>query len=120
MRAIKQMSVMKMQLLIVSLLFFSGCDDTVSVPNKLEEYEFYSLHEMGKEINVSENVNIIENLKNSCKIKGPIIGIDVKNLRLVNKKGLGDTLEIVIYGNKYFRIGDDFYMTNNYVLSENK
>ena len=122
MRAIKQMKVMKMQSLIVSLLFFSGCGDTEIVPNKLEDYEFYSLHGIGKEINVSEHVNIIENLKNSYKVKGPVIGIDVKTLRLVNKKKLGDTLEIVIYGknNKFFRIGDDFYMTKNSVLSENK
>ena len=122
MRAIKQMRVMKMQLLIVSLLFFSGCDDAVTVRDKLEDYEFYSLHEMGKDINVSEDVNIIDNLMNSCKVKGPVIGIDVKTLRLVNKKELGDTLEVIIYGkeNKYFRIGDDFYMTKNSVLSENK
>ena len=113
---------MKMQLLIVSLLFFSGCDDAVTVRDKLEDYEFYSLHEMGKDINVSEDVNIIDNLMNSCKVKGPVIGIDVKTLRLVNKKELGDTLEVIIYGkeNKYFRIGDDFYMTKNSVLSENK
>jgi Cu2+-containing amine oxidase len=116
------MRVMKMQLLIVSLLFFSGCGDTEIVPDKLEDYEFYSLHGIGKEINVSEHVNIIENLKNSYKVKGPVIGIDVKTMRLVNKKKLGDTLEIVIYGknNKFFRIGDDFYMTKNSVLSENK
>ena len=107
MRAIKQMRVMKMQLLIVSLLFFSGCDDTVTFRDKLEDYEFYSLHGIGKEINVSEDVNIIENLKNSCKVKGPIVGIDVKTLHLVNKKKLGDTLEVIIYGknNKFFRIG---------------
>ena len=53
------MKVMKMQSLIVSLLFFSGCGDTEIVPNKLEDYEFYSLHGIGKEINVSEHVNII-------------------------------------------------------------
>ena len=122
MRAIKQMRVMKMQLLIVSLLFFSGCDDTVTVRDKLEDYEFYSLHDIGKEISVSEDVNIIENLKNSCKVKGPIVGIDVKTLRLVNKKKLGDTLEVIIYGknNKFFRIGGDFYMAKKSVLSENK
>ena len=51
-------------------------------------------------------------------IKGPVIGADVKILRLVNKEGDRDTLDVIIYGNKYFRIGEDFYEAENSILSK--
>lgn len=53
------------------------------------------------------------------KIKGPVIGMDIKTLILVNKTNKGDTLKVTIYGNKnkYFRIGKDFYQARNPIFS---
>lgn len=54
------------------------------------------------------------------KIKGPVIGMDIKTLILVNKTNKRDTLKVTIYGkdNKYFRIGEDFYQARNPVFSK--
>lgn len=53
------------------------------------------------------------------KKKGPVIGMDIKTLILVNKTNKGDTLKVTIYGNKnkYFRIGKDFYQARNPIFS---
>lgn len=109
--------VMKMLLLIVSLLL-SSCDNTVTDTIRIDDYEFYSLQKFGKEIKIDKDVNIIiDNIKRSRKIKGPVKGIDVKTIRLVNKVK-GDTLEVIVYGNKYLRIGNEFYEAKRSIISE--
>lgn len=101
---------MKTQLLIVSLILCSSCQHRVEDNIKIDTYDFLSLYELGKEIKVQDGVDVIANIKKSKKIKGPIIGIDVKVLKLVNKVGDRDTFEVIIYGkdNRYFRIGEEF------------
>ncbi|MQN88593.1 hypothetical protein F7D34_17855 [Prevotella copri] len=68
---------------------------------------------------MDKNTDVIYNIKNSKKIKGPVIGMDIKTLILVNKTNKGDTLKVTIYGNKnkYFRIGKDFYQARNPIFS---
>ena len=110
---------MKKLLLIVSLLFFAGCDTSVEYSIKIDDYEFYSLKGLGIEIKQID-VDVVAKIKNSKKIKGPVKCYDVKNLYLVNKKQEGDTLIVIIYGkdNNYFRIGEDYYQANNSILSK--
>ncbi len=115
------MKVMKMQLLIViSSILFCSCQRAVDDINKIDDYEFYSLYEFGKEIKKPNDVDVIANLRDSKRIKGPVIGIDVKTLLLVNKGEVKDTLKVIIYGkdNKYFRIGEDFYQAENSIFSK--
>ena len=107
-----------MQLLIVSSILFSSCQCTVEDNVKIDNYEFYSLDKLGKEIKEPDDVDVIANIRDSKRIKGPVIGADVKILRLVNKGGDRDTLDVIIYGNKYFRIGEDFYEAENSILSK--
>lgn len=119
MLVIKQEKVMKMQLLTVSiLLFLLGCDFKVINGIRIDDYEFYAIYEFNKEIKKSKNVDVISNIKKSKKIKGPVIGMDIKTLMLVNKREKGDTLKIIIYGkeHKYFRIGNDFYIAKNSIF----
>lgn len=111
---------MKMLLLIVSLILFCSCQRTVDDFIKIDNYEFYSLFELGKELKKPNDVDIIANIKDSKKIKGPVIGIDVKTLLLLNKERNKDTLTIIIYGkdNKYFRIGEDFFQSKKSIISK--
>ena len=111
---------MKMLLLIVSLLLFSCCDSTDADSIRIDNYEFHSLHAFNEEINVEKDVNVIDNIKKSKKIKGPVVGIDVKTMFLINKTKGGDTLKVIIYGkdNKYFRIGNEFYESKKSIISK--
>ena len=112
---------MKMLLLIViSLLLFSNCESTVSDSVKIDDYEFYALYKFGREIKIDKNVDVIYNIKNSKKIKGPVIGVDVKTMILVNKSIEGDTLKIIIYGkdNRYFCLDKEYYQAKRSILQE--
>ncbi len=112
---------MKMQLLIASILLslVSCCkrNDLVRINN----YEFYSLYSFGKELKICSDVDVVHNIIESKKIKGPVIGKDVMTLILVNKKESEDTLKVIIYGKscRYFRIGDDYYQSKNPILVRN-
>ena len=109
---------MKKLLLIVSILFLTGCDNSITDRVRIDDYEFYSLKEFNQETKQID-VDVITNMKNSKKIKGPVKGYDVKNLYLVNNKKEGDTLIVVIYEKgEYFRIGEDYYQAKKPILSE--
>ena len=108
---------MKKLFLIVSILFLTGCDNSITDRVRIDDYEFYSLKEINQETKQID-VDVIANIKNSKKIKGPVKGI-AKNLFLVNKRKIGDTLIVVIYGgDKYFRIGEDYYQAKSPILSK--
>lgn len=112
---------MKTQLLIVSIfLFITSCCSRGPDKIRIDDYEFYTLYEIGKQIEINKNIDVIYNIRNSKKIKGPVIGMDIKTLILVNKTNKRDTLKVTIYGkdNKYFRIGEDFYQARNPVFSK--
>ena len=65
---------MKMQLLIASILLslVSCCkrNDLVRINN----YEFHSLYSFGKELKICSDVDVVHNIIESKKIKGPVIG----------------------------------------------
>ena len=109
---------MKMQLLTASILlsFVSCCkrNDLIRINN----YEFHSLYSFGKEVKICSNVDVVHNIIESKKIKGPVIGKDVMTLVLINKKESEDTLKVIIYGKscRYFRIEDDYYQSKNSIL----
>ena len=112
---------MKMLLLaVISLLLFSNCESTVSDSVKIDDYEFYALYKFGREIKIDKNVDVIYNIKNSKKIKGPVVGVDVKTMILVNKSIEGDTLKIIIYGkdNRYFCLDKEYYQSKCSILSK--
>ncbi|MBO4659521.1 MAG: hypothetical protein J5637_07860 [Prevotella sp.] len=113
---------MKKQILIVALLLLTGltgCDNTLKDHISIDDYEFYSFREYNREIEVPEGVDVIANLRDSKKIRGPIKGV-VTNMRLVNKTKDGDTLEIRFYGKNYrtFSIDKDFYEAEKSIISK--
>ena len=113
---------MKKHILIVALLLltgFTGCDNTLEDYISIDDYEFYSLKEFNRDIEVPKGVDVIANLRDSKKIRGPIKGV-VTNMRLVNKKIDGDTLKITFYGNdnRTFSIGKDFYEAEKSIISK--
>ena len=113
---------MKLYLLIVSLLLLvglTGCDNTLADHVRIDDYEFYSFKQFNRDIEVPEGVDVIANLRDSKKIRGPIKGV-VTNMRLVNKTKEGDTLKVTFYGNDYrlFSIGKDFYEAKSSILSD--
>lgn len=121
MQEIKHVKVMKMLLLIVSsLLLLSNCESSVSDNIRIDDYEFHALYKFGREIKITKNVDVIYNIKNSKKIKGPVIGINVKTMILINKSIKGDTLKIIIYGedNKYFCIDKEYYQAKRSIISK--
>lgn len=92
---------MKMQLLTVSIfLFIVNCCSRGNESIQIDDYVFCSLYKFGQQIEMDKNTDVIYNIKNSKKIKGPVIGMDIKTLILVNKTNKGDTLKVTIYGNK--------------------
>lgn len=105
------MKVMKMLLLTVSLMLLYGCQHIVEDFIRIDDYEFCSLTELGKEIKKPNDVDVIANIRDSKRIKGPVIGYCVKLLRLVNKGNDKDTLSVIVYGknNRYFRIDNEYY-----------
>ena len=111
---------MKMQLLTISILLsLVGCckrNDLI----RINKYEFHSLYSFGKEVKICSDVDVVHNIIESKKIKGPVIGIDVMTLVLINKKEKGDTLKVIIYGKdcRYFRIGNDYYESKNSILDK--
>ena len=107
-----------MKLMICLALFLTSCNNTISDSIEIDDYEFKSLCELGKEVKIQDNIDAINKIKNSTKIKGPVKGIDVKTMILVNKSNPKDSLKIIIYGkdNKYFRIGDNFYQANESIF----
>ena len=116
------MKVMKKHLLIVALLLLTGltgCDNTLKDQINIDDYEFYSLKEFNREIEVPEGVDVITNLRDAKKIRGPIKG-PATTMRLVNKTKDGDTLEITFYGKdfKAFSIGKDFYEAEKSIISK--
>ena len=106
--------------MICFALFLTSCNNTISDSIEIDDYEFKSLCEFGKEIKIQDNIDVINKIKSSTKIKGPVKGIDVKTMILVNKLNPKDSLKIIIYGkdNKYFRINDDFYQANESIISK--
>ena len=113
------MKVMKKQLLIVALLLLTclaGCDNTLKDHIRIDDYEFYYFN---RDIEVPEGVDIIANLRDSKKIRGPIKG-PATTMRLVNKTKDGDTLDITFYGKnlKVFSIGKDFYEAEKSIISK--
>ena len=106
--------------MICFALFLTSCNNTISDNIEIDDYEFKSLCEFGKEIKIQDNIDVINNIKSSTKIKGPVKGIDVKTMILVNKLNPKDSLKIIIYGkdNKYFRINDNFYQAKESVISK--
>ena len=110
---------MKNQLLIIALLlltFLTGCDNTLKKHISIDDYEFYYIN---RDIEVPEDVDVIANLRDSKKIRGPIKG-PATTMRLVNKTKDGDTLEITFYGKdfKVFSIGKDFYEAEKSIISK--
>ena len=95
-----------MQLLIASILLslVSCCkrNDLVRINN----YEFHSLYSFGKELKICSDVDVVHNIIESKKIKGPVIGKDVMTLILVNKKESEDTLKVIIYGKSLVKTED--------------
>ena len=114
------MRVMKMLLLTVSLMFLYGCQCTVEDFIKIDDYEYCSLTELGKEIKKPNDVDVIANIRDSKRIKGPVIGYYVKLLRLVNKGNHKDTLSVIVYGkdNKFFRIDNEYYEAKKSIFCE--
>ena len=113
------MKVMKKHLLIVALLLLTcltGCDNTLKKHISIDDYEFYYIN---RDIEVPEGVDVIANLRDSKKIRGPIKG-PATTMRLVNKTKEGDTLEITFYGKdfKVFSIGKDFYEAEKSIISK--
>jgi hypothetical protein len=110
----------KILLLIVSILLLTGCKNTLKDNLRIDDYEFYSLTEFNREIEIPADVDVIANMKDSKKIKGPIKSGIVKNMRLVNKTKNGDTLEATFYGNdfRFFSIGEDIYEAENPIISK--
>lgn len=100
-----------MLLLTVSLMLLYGCQHTVEDFIRIDDYEFCSLTELGKEIKKPNDVDVIANIRDLKRIKGPVIGYCVKLLRLVNKGNDKDTLSVIVYGkdNRYFRIDNEYY-----------
>ena len=98
-------------IMICLALFLTSCENKLSDSIEIDDYEFKSLCKFGKEIKIQDNIEVINKIKNSTKIKGPVKGIDVKTMIMVNKLNPKDTLKVLIYGkdNKYFRIGDNYY-----------
>ena len=116
------MKVMKKHVLIIALLLLTcltGCKKTLKDQISIDDYEFYSLKEFNRDIEVPEDVDVIANLRDSKKIRGPIKGV-AKTMRLVNKTKDGDTLKITFYGNNYrvFSIGKDFYEAEKSIISK--
>ena len=74
---------------------------------------------INRDIEVPEGVDVIANLRDSKKIRGPIKG-PATTMRLVNKTKDGDTLEITFYGKdfKVFSIGKDFYEAEKSIISK--
>ena len=108
-------------IMICLALFLTSCNNAISDSSiEIDDYEFKSLCEFGKEIKIQDNIDVISKIKNSTKIKGPVKGIDVKTMILVNKSNPKDSLKIIIYGkdNKYFRIGDNFYQAKESIISK--
>ena len=114
------MKVMKKHVLIAALLLLAccltGCDNTLKDHIRIDDYEFYYFN---RDIEVPEGVDIIANLRDSKKIRGPIKG-PATTMRLVNKTKEGDTLEITFYGKnlKVFSIGKDFYEAEKSIISK--
>lgn len=116
------MKVMKKHLLIVALLLLTcltGCDNTLKNHISIDDYEFYSFKQFNRDIEVPKDVDVIANLRDSKKIRGPIKGVPT-NMRLVNKTKEGDTLKITFYGKnlKVFSIGKDFYEAEKSIISK--
>lgn len=113
---------MRILLLIVSFILLTcltGCKNTLKDNVRIDDYEFYSLTEFNREIEIPADVDVIANMRDSKKIRGPIKGI-AKHMRLANKTRDGDTLEVTFYGNDYrfFSIGEDFYEAENSIISK--
>ena len=66
------MKVMKMLLLTVSLMLLYGCQHTVEDFIRIDDYKFCSLTELGKEIKKPNDVDVIANIRDSKRIKGPL------------------------------------------------
>lgn len=113
------MKVMKMLLLTISLMLLYGCQHTVEDFIRIDDYEFCSLTELGKEIKKPNDVDVIANIRDSKRIKGPVIGYCVKLLRLVNKGNDKDTLSVIVYGkdNRYLRIDNEYYEAEKSIFS---
>lgn len=107
-----------MKLMICLALFLTSCNNTISDSIEIDDYEFKSLCKFGKEVKIQDNIDVINKIKNSTIIKGPVKGIDVKTMILVNKSNPTDSLLVIIYGkdNKYFRIGDNFYQAKESIF----
>ncbi len=105
-------------IMICLALLLTSCNNTISDSIEIDDYEFKSLCEFGKEVKNQDNIDVINKIKNSTIIKGPVKGIDVKTMILVNKLNPTDSLLVIIYGkeNKYFRIGDNFYQANESIF----
>ena len=116
---IRRMKVMKMLLFTVSLMLLYGFKCTVEDYINIDDYETCSLTELGKEVKQPNDVDVIANIRDSKRIKGPVIGYYVKLLRLVNKGNAKDTLSVIIYGksNKYFRIDNEYYEAEKSIFS---
>ena len=108
-----------MLLLTVSLMLLYGCQCTVEDFIRIDDYEFCSLTELGKEIKKPNDVDVIANIRDSKRINGPVIGYCAKLLRLVNKGNDKDTLSVIVYGkdNRYFRIDNEYYEAEKSILS---
>ena len=108
-----------MLLSTVSLMLLYGCQHTVEDFIRIDDYEFCSLTELGKEIKKPNDVDVIANIRDSKRIKGPVIGYCVKLLRLVNKGNAKDTLSVIVYGkdNRYFRIDNEYYEAKKSIFS---
>ena len=105
-------------IMICLALFLTSCNNINSDSIEIDDYEFKSLCEFDKEIKIQDNIDVINKIKNSTRIKGPVKGIDVKTMILVNKLNPKDSLTVIIYGkdNKYFRIGDNFYQAKESIF----
>lgn len=89
---------MKMQLLTVSIfLFIVNCCSRGNESIQIDDYVFCSLYKFGQQIEMDKNTDVIYNIKNSKKIKGPVIGMDIKTLILVNKTIIVHTFLTLYY-----------------------
>jgi hypothetical protein len=112
---------MKMQLLIGSIITLLLCSCKNNLKNDFSSssnnYRFISVSYFKEKKNDLDGYKLIEYLKKSKRVKGPIKSVIIKKLQLfdISKK---DTILIIIYGDdhRYFKVNNHYYFSEMPVL----
>lgn len=103
---------MKTLLLIINMLFLISCGTEFKNQclSTNDNYKFISISYLKKTKKNTKNCDVIKIIKESKQVKGPIKGIIVKEIKILNTKK-NDTLTLIIYGldNKLFSIKNCYY-----------